>query len=187
MNQIPPAVRSFLIKGILLFVAWKLIYLIFLVPSRILDKPLTDFTGIQTAKTLNLITHSSGYTTKAEIDEYDAGGIIQRQPLMSIYFNGEKALSIADACNALELFVLYAGFIICFPSGFKRKILFIIGGIIFIYFVNILRCTGLTWIFIYYPEYGDFSHHYLFTFIVYICIFLLWYWFSKKASPNVKA
>ncbi|MEO8713131.1 MAG: archaeosortase/exosortase family protein [Parafilimonas sp.] len=186
MNKIPSAVKSFLIKGLIIFVAWKLLYLLLLTPSRILDKPLTDFTAIGAAKTLNFLSHSSDYTTLAEIDEYDADGVRQLQPLMSIYFHGEKQLSVADACNALELFVLYAGFIICFPSALKRKILFIVGGIILICLINILRCAGLAWIFIYYPQYGDFSHHYVFTFIVYVCIFLLWFWFSKKTNADVK-
>ena len=186
LEQIPSSVKSFLIKGFLLFIGWKLIYLLFLLPSRLLDKPLTEFTAKNTAHTLNLVTHSSNYTIKNEIDKYDADGVLEIQPLTSIYYNGEKALSVADACNALELLVLYAGFIICFPSGMKRKISFIIGGIIFICLINILRCAGLAWIFIYYPQYGDFSHHYVFTFIVYLCIFLLWLWFSKKTNVNVK-
>jgi exosortase family protein XrtF len=164
-----------------------LLYLLLLFPSRILDKPLTDITALNTARTLNFLTHSSNYTIQDKIDEYDADGVHETQPVAAIYYQGGRILSVADACNALELFVLYAGFIICFPSSVKRKITFIIGGIILIYFVNVLRCTGLTWIFIYYPKYGDFSHHYLFTFIVYACIFLLWIWFSKKTGTNAKA
>jgi len=71
LDQIPYAVRTFLLKGLLLFVAWKLIYLLFLLPSRVLDRPLTRFTAISAAKTLNYFSHSSGYTTQDEIDEYD--------------------------------------------------------------------------------------------------------------------
>lgn len=187
LNKIPKDVKSFLIKGLLFFIAWKFLYLLFLQPSRILDKPLTNFTAIETAKTLNSITHSASFTTKQEVDVYEeADGIYERQPVMSINYNRQQALSVADACNALELFILYAGFIICFPGNLKRKLAFIIGGILFIFLINILRCAGLAWIFIHYPQYGDFSHHYLFTFIVYLCIFLLWFWFTKKAVADVR-
>jgi len=158
-----------------------------MLPSRILDKPLTSFTAISAAQALNFFSNSSDYTTQDEIDEYNADGFHEIQYLTSIFYKNEKALSVADVCNALELLVLYAGFIICFPAGIKRKISFTIGGILLICLVNILRCAGLAWIFIYYPDYGDFSHHYVFTFIVYVCIFLLWFWFSKKPSVNVKA
>ena len=187
LDQIPYAVRTFLLKGLLLFVAWKLIYLLFLLPSRVLDRPLTRFTAISAAKTLNYFSHSSGYTTQDEIDEYDADGYHETQYVTSIFYENEKSLSVADVCNALELLILYLGFIICFPAGLKRKVSFGILGILLICLVNILRCAGLAWIFIYYPDYGDFSHHYVFTFIVYVCIFLLWFWFSKKPSVNVKA
>ena len=187
LDQIPSSVKSFLLKGLLLFVGWKLIYLLLLLPSRTLDKPLTGFTAISAAKALNFLSHTSNYTTQDEIDEYDADGYHETQYVTSIFFKGEKALSVADACNALELLVLYTGFIICFPAGLKRKISFTITGIILICLVNILRCAGLAWIFIYYPAYGDFSHHYVFTFIVYLCIFLLWFWFSKKPLVNAKA
>jgi len=187
INQIPSAVKSFLFKGFLLFVAWKLIYLLFLQPPRVLDQPLTYFTGVSTAKMLNLITDSSKFTTQAEINEYDSDGTIEKQPVTAIFYQEQRVLSIADACNALELFVLYAGFIICFPSNIKRKIFFMIAGLVFICFINIFRCAGLTLIYIHYPQYGDFSHHFLFTFIVYACIFLLWWLYSKKPETDVKA
>ena len=185
--KIPKAVRLFLIKGLILFIAWKLIYLLLLQPSRIIDKPLTNFTAAGAIKILSTLSNSSNYSTQPEIDEYDADGVHELQPVAAIYYKQEKILSVADVCNALELFVLYAGFIICFPAPIKRKIIFIIGGVIFIYCINMLRCAGLTWIFIRHPKYGDFSHHYLFTFIVYLSIFLLWFLFSKNTSVNAKA
>jgi len=141
---------------------------------------------VNAARTLNFFTHSSQYTVRNEIAEYDADGVHEKQPVAVIYYQRENALSVADACNALELFVLYAGFIICFPSSTKRKIVFTIGGILFIFLINVLRCAGLTWIFTFHPQYGDFSHHFLFTFIVYACIFLLWIWFSKKTGINAR-
>lgn len=185
-NQIPAAVKSFLFKGLIIFVAWKLIYLLFLAPGRILDEPLTSFTGINAARVLNLFTHSAGYTAKAETDVYKNNGLTEIEPLVSIYYKQDKALSIADVCNVLELLVLYVGFIICYPRSLKRKTLFAIGGVITICLVNILRCAALAWVFIYYPQYADFSHHYLFTFIVYLFIFMLWFWFSKTTHANAK-
>ncbi|MFT4152932.1 hypothetical protein [Parafilimonas sp.] len=186
-TQVPQTVKSFLIKGFLLFVLWKAIYLLFLLPSRTLDKPLTGFTAINAARVLNTLTNTKDFTVKPETDEYNDNGFVELQPMESIYYHQHRVLSIADVCNALELLVLYAGFIICYPSGLKRKIAFITGGIIFICCINVLRCAGLTWIFMHYPNYGDFSHHFVFTFIVYAFIFLLWLWFSKKTGKNAEA
>jgi hypothetical protein len=94
----------------------------------VLDRPLTRFTAISAAKTLNYFSHSSGYTTQDEIDEYDADGYHETQYVTSIFYENEKALSVADVCNALELLILYLGFIICFPAGLKRKVSFGITG-----------------------------------------------------------
>ena len=41
-----------------------------------------------------------------------------------LYLDGKKIVGVADACNALELFVLYLGFLIAYPSSVKRKLLF---------------------------------------------------------------
>lgn len=186
-DNVPRTVKIFLAKGFALFLAWKLVYLLLLQPARIIDEPLTTFTADGTITILNHTMQPAGFTTKAVVDEYNADGELELQPASAIFYNNERVLSIADICNALELIVLYIGFIICFPAAIKRKILFITGGSIFICFVNMLRCAGLTWVFIRHPQYGDFSHHYLFTFIVYACIFLLWFWFTKNAYSNAKA
>jgi exosortase family protein XrtF len=186
LYQIPAPVKSFLIKGLLIFVAWKFIYLLFLLPSRIIDKPLTEITAKGTVATLNFFSASPQYYFKNETDVYEADGLREVQPLSSVFFQNNKILSIADVCNALELMVLYAGFIVSFPAAAKRKTIFIVSGILLIFLINILRCAGLAWIFLYHPQYGDFSHHYAFTFIVYLTIFLLWFWFTKKPALYAK-
>jgi hypothetical protein len=60
----------------------------------------TSFTAKSAAKTLNFFSHSSNYTTLDEIDEYNADGYHETQYLTSIFYKNEKALSVADACNA---------------------------------------------------------------------------------------
>ena len=98
---------------------------------------------------------------------------------MNIYLHQDRVLSIADACNALELLVLYGGLILCLPAGASRKAIFITGGIVLIEIMNVIRCTALVLLYLHRPEYVDFSHHYLFSFVVYGFIFWLWFLFSK--------
>jgi exosortase/archaeosortase family protein len=99
---------------------------------------------------------------------------------MEIEAYHERALSIADVCNGLELIVLYVGFILCFPAGVYRKALFILSGSVLIYIVNVARCAALVLIYMHSPALLDFSHHYLFTFLVYSFVFFLWYIFTNK-------
>lgn len=181
-KQIPKSVKIFLLKGLAIFIIWKSVYLVFLLPGRILDGPLTYSVGAGTAKTLNFLTNSQAFSAKSGVKFEGEGRKLTEIQVMEIYAQQERALSIADVCNGLELIVLYAGFIMCFPSGALRKTIFILTGTILIYIFNVLRCASLILIYLHYPGYLDFSHHYLFTSLVYGFIFLLWYIFTQKLT-----
>jgi len=177
-TRIPRPVREFLWKATILFVAWKAVYLLFLLPGRVLDKPLTYVIGKGTAATLSLFNPSGNYNAIPAMHPKGFGneGL---EPVMAIRSGQTGLLDIADVCNGLELLILYAGLILCLPATRKRKLAYIIGGIIGIEILNIIRCTGLVLIYLHKPEWLDFSHHYLFTFVVYAFIFWLWYLFSR--------
>ena len=181
-NKVPVAVKKFIFKAVAILVIWKVLYLAFLLPTRLLDKPLTYSVGIATTWLLNIYTGSSDYSTRSEISNVANDQVYTAMPLQKIFFHQNNVVSIEDGCNALELFVLYAGFIICMPAKSLRKTLFIIGGIIAIYITNVVRCAGVAYIILYHPRYADFAHHYVFTFVVYGLIIALWLIFSKKLS-----
>jgi exosortase family protein XrtF len=175
-KQIPGPVKTFLWKAMAIFIVWKVMYLSILIPNRVLDRPITDAVSAGTTRTLNFFSKPSDYTLKPGVNVKSDG---EREDVMVISRGQERVLSIADACNGLEVIVLYAGLIVCLPSRLRRKTLFIVSGIFFIEALNVLRCAGLALVYQRYPQYLDFSHHYLFTFIVYAAIFWLWYLFSK--------
>ena len=175
-KQIPGPVKSFLWKAMVLFIVWKALYLSILIPDRVLDKPITDAVGVSTARTLNFFSRPSDYSVRPGVNVKKDG---EREDVMILSRGHERVLSIADACNGLEVMVLYAGLILCLPSGKSRKALFILVGMVLIEVLNVIRCAGLALVYQYHPEYLDFSHHYLFTFVVYAFIFWLWYLFSK--------
>jgi len=181
-NNVPKSVKAFIFKALIILLVWKLVYLAFLLPTRLIDKPLTFSVGSATAWFLNVSTHSSNYTTQSVVANVATDNGFTLMPLQKVYFRGHDIVSIEDTCNALELFVLYAGFIVCMPAKIMRKVLFGVGGVIAIYIVNVLRCAGVTYIIIYHPKYADFAHHYVFTFIVYGLIIGLWLMFSKKLN-----
>jgi exosortase/archaeosortase family protein len=211
-RQVPGPVKLFLLKGSALFFVWKLMYLGFLLPNRLLDRPLTHFVGVGTVATLNLFTHSSEYSVKSEADERIVGvdRVAIREEVERLYRGPDRILSIADVCNGLEVMVLYAGFIFCWPAGpsargsnrqpgdgtdtrqtavagassvvWLRKFKFLACGFALILLLNIFRCAALAIISQHKPEYVDFYHHYLFTFIIYGVIFWLWYLFTQRPA-----
>lgn len=186
-DQVPKPVKLFLLKAICVFVAWKAVYLLILLPNRVLDKPLTYVIGKSTAATLNVFRPSLDYSAVAT-KTLAPDGLWYN--VMAIRRGKDGVLSIGDVCNGLEVFVLYAGLIVCLPGSLIRKFKFILVGILLIEILNVLRCAGLALIYINRPEYLDFSHHYLFTFVIYAFIFWLWYLFSrdqrfaKKLQPD---
>jgi exosortase/archaeosortase family protein len=180
LNRIPKPVSQFLLKAAILFVAWKAVYLLFLLPGRVLDKPLTYVIGKGTAATLRLLNPSGDANYNAIPTMHPKGfGNEGLEPVMAVRSDQTVLLNIADVCNGLELLVLYAGLILCLPATRRRKIGYITGGIVAIEVLNVIRCAGLVLIYLHKPEWLDFSHHYLFTLVVYAFIFWLWYLFSR--------
>jgi exosortase family protein XrtF len=181
-NKVPQAVRRFILRAVAILVIWKLLYLIFLLPTRVLDKPLSYSVAMGTIWVLNTDTHTHDYTDKSEIGNIPTDNGFAPAPLENIYYHGRNIVSIEDGCNGLELIVLYIGFIVCMPATTRRKWIFSAGGTLLIYVVNVIRCAGVAYIIQYYPRYADFAHHYVFTFIVYGLIIALWLIFSKKLN-----
>lgn len=162
-----------------------MLYLSVLFPQKVPDGFLTRMIGRSTAAVLNVLPGTADrYYTRQAMDTLVLDGRIVASPATDIYRNGMGTLRVADACNGLELMVLYIGFILCFPAPTPRKWKFALGGIVLICLLNILRCTGLVLIFVHYHKYLDFSHHFLFTFVIYALIFLLWFIFTKKPRIN---
>ena len=149
--------------------------MLFRSPSALLDRPLTIRVGQQTTALLNLLTGSSSFTSHYQ----SAGSIAAHNQLgpsanAVVDYQGRKVITIANACNGLELFILYAGFLLCFPATLSRKLAYLIIGLPAIHVANILRCAALCYIGIWRPHLIDIAHHYVFKIVVYGLILLLW-------------
>lgn len=179
-NSIPSAIRLFLGKALLLFIAWKIIYSVFLYDSKLLDHPLTTHVGEASTWFLNSLPFMTGFTTARDMAS-------PTQEVSKIYHNDKLVLNIADACNGLELMVLYIGFIICMPSKFWRKTLYVVLGIIILDSINILRCAGLIYLREYFQYYFRFAHHYLFKVVIYASTFAIWSFYSRKINLKNEA
>jgi exosortase/archaeosortase family protein len=181
-NQVPPAVKAFLLKAVIILLVWKVLYLCVLAPARTLDAPLTRSVGILSATTLNLCTGTNSYTSQATSRSFVNGkesGTVSEQ---TIYYLNRPIGSVEDACNGLELFVLYISFIWILPATLKYKIWYTVLGVIAIYVVNVARCAGITYMLLFHREHADFAHHYIFAFIVYAFIIALWLAYSNKVD-----
>lgn len=180
IKETPKEIRAFLRNALILFIVWKLVYSFIFLDSRILDRPLTNHVGEATVYFLNQCTFFDGFSSKVVKNQSYLEGELQINEVSQLQHYGKNVLFIADGCNGLELMVLFVGFIICFPSGILKKMVFIVLGVIIIDFFNVLRCSSLAFLKEYYHAYFDFSHHYVFKITLYGIIFLMWVLFTKK-------
>lgn len=106
--------------------------------------------------------------------------------LGSLRLANGSGVCIGSGCSGLELFLIFAGFLLIY-QGQKRKLWWFLPlGLCCILILNIIRISLLAIINNYYPEYLDFNHKYTFVLIVYGAIFGLWLLWINKLSVNDK-
>ena len=153
---------KYILKGIALYLIWYIGYELWLAPDGRLDKWLNESVAYGGWVFVNLL----GYD-----------GCIEGT---HICVNIVSTVKINNGCNGFEIYSVFAAFIILFEGKWLHKLFYIIGGIIIIYFSNILR-VGMLAI----DHYKNlklfyFNHHYTYVFIIYGLVFLLWYiWITK--------
>ncbi|MBK0404489.1 exosortase family protein XrtF [Adhaeribacter sp. BT258] len=103
----------------------------------------------------------------------------------SLLINNHPVVLVANGCNGMTLFILFAGFIIAYPGPWKAKLLYMIPSIFLIAILNIFRILALALNSFHNRETLEFNHKYTFTFIVYLFIFGLWMlWIKRYAKPD---
>lgn len=158
---------------LILYFIWTIFATFYLKEDNSVDFFLRESEAILCVKALSIFGYETYYVHEDPLET------------VAIFLKGGKRLiGISDSCNGLVLFVLFIGFVISFPSKIIDKIKFIPIGIFLIYFLNVFRIICLTFIYIYYPTYLDFNHHYTFTLFVYFDIFLLWMTFVKRYGQH---
>jgi exosortase family protein XrtF len=94
--------------------------------------------------------------------------------------NNSGIVCIGTGCSGVELFLIFAVFILLFKGRSNNFLWFIPFGILLIAILNIFRIIALSLIVLYAPDYLDFNHKYTFTIIVYGFLIWLWmYWMNR--------
>ena len=157
-------ISLFILKGIGLYLFWYIIYDNWLLKDGWVDHFLINHLVASTSFILKIL----GFTV---FTYADAVGI-----------DGTHGVLIGAPCNGLNLFALFAGFIIIFPGKIIQKLIFIPIGILIIHVINIFRLVALALVVLYKPESLEFNHKYTFTIVVYAFIFVMWIiWVNKFA------
>ncbi len=170
--------QQFIIKSFVCVALWRLLYTYILQPLAFPDKILTKFIGKGTIIFIN--TFSNPLVKKAYcVDSKYAGEVILAR-------GNHAILRIGDACNGLELMLIYAGVIALLPGKVSQKVVFITVGIAALLVANMIRCAGLEWVYEFYRPMFDTTHHYLFTLVMYVLIFSGWVLYINKLKNHAK-
>jgi exosortase family protein XrtF len=162
------AVLRFLAYSTGLYIAWFLLYELWLHPLGVVDLAV-----IKNAMSISKYLLSSlGYNISL---------VSSRQ----IIIENVGGLFIGDPCNGLNLFALFSGFIMAYPGPIISKLIFIPIGILGIHLLNVIRLTSLLLLTLKAPAYMEFNHTFTFTILVYFFIFLLWmFWVNHYGASR---
>lgn len=155
----------FLLRGLLLFLLWYFVYDLWLRRDRTVD----DFLNQTVAYSSHVVLKFLGYDSCISDTE--------------VCISQMATVNIGRGCNGLELYALFAGFIIIFPGNWKKKLLYILLGIAVIFALNTGRVTMLAIDNYSNKEWFTFNHKYTYLFIIYLAIFGMWVlWVNKFSS-----
>jgi exosortase/archaeosortase family protein len=184
MGALPPGASIFLKRAAIMFVTWKLSYILLLQPIGEPDRWLVKSLGESTVSVLNIVHGETRY--KVRHVEVPRPGISSVDEVCAqLYRPGMRSdIGIFPGCNGLELMVLAAGFILCFEGRMPRKAAYLFIAVTGIMMVNIVRCCLLTVIKTEHPVYFTFAHKYLFNLSGYGFVFLLWMRYVKGIAVS---
>ena len=138
------------------------------------------------------ITRMVSENTQQVLQLFNTGSSIEERgahPYIKLFYNHRYVARIVEGCNAISVIILFISFVIAFSGRLKPTVLFIFGGSLLIYGLNILRIAALSALIFYFPKQESFLHKVLFPLCIYGVVFVLWLiWvqkFSTYASKDV--
>jgi len=99
---------------------------------------------------------------------------------------GHGTIQLIYSCLGLGIIVFFSAFVIAYPAKLKPKLLFLVGGIFGIEFLNVIRFVLLE-LFWDKKEKTGFDHHTIFNIIIYLIIAVALYFWIKRDTPSTHA
>jgi len=130
--------------------------------------PVTSQVSYQTQQILNVLSYDARITNTSG------------HPSVYMFLNKKIVYRVIEGCNAMSVMILFIAFVLAFAKTWKKTLIFILLGTMFIYIVNLIRLVALAIIKYEYPEYNHISHDIIFPAVIYGSVILLWLIWIKK-------
>lgn len=134
---------------------------------------------------IDSVTRMVGENTEQVLLLFTDGSSIEEsttQPYMKLFFNEKYVARIVEGCNAISVIILFISFVVAFSGRLQTTLLFIFGGSLLIYALNVLRIAALSALIFYFPKQESLLHEVLFPLYIYGVVFILWLIWARKFS-----
>lgn len=111
---------------------------------------------------------------------------ISNTSYIMLYYHQKAVARVIEGCNAINVIILFASFVVSFSGKWKATFFFIVGGSIFIYILNVFRIALLCLALDRFPEYQSLLHQVVFPLFIYGIVFILWVVWVNKFSLYAK-
>lgn len=163
----------FLSKFLALYLTLNLMYGLFIDHYAPAPDPVTRWVSEQSTGLLQLFGSDVSFSDD------------QTKPAIGI-LNGERVvLSVFEGCNGINVVIIFLSFLLAYGRPSRKLLWFIPLGLLLIHLTNLGRISLLYGVTIHLPGFMYFAHKYLFTAIIYIVVFALWYlWLNKMYADT---
>jgi exosortase family protein XrtF len=124
---------------------------------------------------------SSQVTALLSVFDYNVSmNVIADSPFIPIVKNNKLVIRAFEGCNGINVMIVFLCFLFAFSGSLKRTIYYLLFGLFVIHAMNLLRVSLLYEVALHRPSQLYFFHKYLFTGILYLVVFVLWYFWVKQ-------
>ena len=166
------AIVFFLLKFIGCYIVVNTVYGLWINNYYPAPDPITKIVTYQSAA---LISLAEDNITVGHIN--DSANV----PIMQ---HDRRVINVFEGCNSVNVMIVFISFIVAYSGTWKKNITFGLIGVVLIYLANLLRVAFLFLVAKYYPDNLYFVHKYLFTGVIYVLVFFLWYLWVKRIWPE---
>jgi exosortase/archaeosortase family protein len=168
----------FLFKFALLFVLWKMFFfLTWRVPEML------DWYNSVSLDVIAVLVDCAYWlmTALGESMEVDS-------ELRIVRIIGTNGVTVGEPCIGYEVNAIFIALILSTQGKLMQKLLFLIGGLFVLVFLNVARISALAYLVEINPWLWEVNHKFIFSIVIYSVLFGLWHlWLKYTSSRTEKA
>jgi exosortase family protein XrtF len=166
---------KFLGTFFLAYLLLALVYKVYLLRSLRYEVDFITTIVAQNTQSLLKIVDPETHIVEDRIDRY-----------FELFYNAKNVARITEGCNAVSVIILFIAFVVAFSAKLKPTLLFIIGGSVLIYVLNVFRIAILCVLLDCFPAQEHLLHGVVFPLFIYGVVFGLWIVWVTKFSKYAK-